>query len=163
MSEKLSRRAKELDKISATDISERMTLEEAEKIVSVWGTFLEYTGFLVGIFGNDIPESILPYPKHILVGAINKIAGFYYKNGQRQQQVELLESTLKGLISYANDREAIEEAIKTFSNQNWRNIMLPALKKSQENQMEKGFVVDKKLWSFGRTRREFIEDSLIST
>lgn len=161
MSEKLSERAEELDKMASTDISERMTLEEAEKIVSVWGVFLEHTGFLLGLFGTDIPESVLPYPKHILVGAINKMARFYHQNGQHQQ-VEALEMTLMELVSYANDQDAIEEAVKTFSNQNWRDAMLPALKKSQENQMEAGFVIDKQLWSFSRSRRDSIEDSLES-
>lgn len=159
MSDKLSKRAEKLDKFASTGISKRMTIEEAEKIVSVWGRFLEYSGFMLCLFGNDIPESVLPYPKHILVGAINKMAEFYHKQGSHKQ-VESLEATLMMLVSYTNDFDAVEEAIKTFSDKKWRDTMLPALKKSQESQMEEGFVVDGQIWKFDKSRRESIEESL---
>ena len=149
MSEKLSKRAEELDKIASSDISEQITLEEAEKIVSVWGIFLEHTGFMSCLFGNDIPESVLPYPKHILVGAINKMAKFYHGQGF-YDQVKNLEATLMMLICYTNDYEAIEEAVKTFGNKDWKTAMLPALKESQTNQMKSGFVVNGQLWKFDK-------------
>ncbi len=157
--DKLSRRAEELDRMSQSGISDRLTLEEASNIVNIWGVFLEYSGVIGILFCNNIPESLLPYPKHILVGAINKMAEYYHDQGL-SDKVGVLESTLIGLTAYTNDIEAVNESLKQFQNEKWREAFIPGLKRFQRNQMENGYLVDKKLWKFGKSRLEEINEFL---
>ena len=144
---KLEKRASEIDEIIESGISEKITLEDAAKIVSVWGKFLEQCSFLVFLFGNDIPESVLPFKKDILVGALNKLILFHKNNGNNEN-AKKLEETLLGLIAYTNDEEAIMEAEKNFNNPDWREAMLPALEGYQESLASDGFVIDGKIWKF---------------
>jgi len=159
MSNKIIKSAEDLDKISASNISELITIEEADKIVSVWGLFLEHAGFMSYLFSGDIPESVLPYPKYLLVGAINKMAKYYHQQGH-DKMVENLESTLIGLVSYANDKEAIKQASENFNNKEWLEHFVPGLNELQRDRMENGFVVDGKLWKLSKSRIEEIENSL---
>jgi len=69
----LIKRAEKLDQMRSKRIAERLTLEEARNIVSVWGAYLEHSGGLRFLFGVNIPESLLPYPVGILQGAINRM------------------------------------------------------------------------------------------
>ncbi len=150
--DKLTKRAEELDNMRSKHISEKLTLEEAQNIVYVWGVYLEHSGGLRFLFGTSIPESVLPYPVEILQGAINKMEAFYYEQGL-QDRVKLLEETEMMLIDYLNDEEAIEETISKFSNKKWQEAILPALREFQENQMQNGFLVaDKKLWKLSESR-----------
>ena len=156
MNNKLIKRAGELDKIAASNISEKITLEEADKIVTIWGLFLEHAGFMSFLFCNDIPESVLPYPKYLLVGAINKMQKYYHQQGHHKM-VENLENTLIGLVGYTNDQEAIKEVAKDFNDKKWLKEFLPGLKELQKDRMENGFVVNGKLWKLSKSRLKELE------
>jgi len=110
-----------------------MTLNEAEKIVQIWGKFVEYvSGKLTFIFGAQIPESFLPYPKDTLLEALNIIAEYQHKAGNHQA-VRHLQAISAHLIAYVDDEEALLQAAKNFNNPNWRKALLPGFKQFQEN------------------------------
>lgn len=151
MSDKLMKRAVRLDDMRSKGIAEKLTLEEADSIVYVWGVHLEHTGAYRYLFGVSIPESLLPYPIEILQGAINKMEAYYYKQGHHDR-VKALEGTEAMLMQYADDQEAIEEAHAQFGNKKWQEAFIPGLKSYQKTQAENGFLVDKKLWKLSKAR-----------
>lgn len=156
----IEEKAKELDEIALTDISDRMTIEEAHKITVIWGTFLEYTNSLMSLFLMDIPESILPFPKHILVGAINKMIDYYHEIGDNDA-VKSLESTRILLMQYSSDEDAITKASQTFNNEEWKRVILPKLKDKQADRIQWGFLVDGEKWILDESRKKFIEGALL--
>jgi hypothetical protein len=90
-----------------------MTLDEANKIVNIWGIYLEYNSkinFL--IFGATVPESILPFPKSIIGEASNMIAEHHHKNGN-QEAVNVIQATTASLLAYVNYEETLLQAAKS--------------------------------------------------
>lgn len=156
MSVDLNKRAEELDKMRSKHISEKLTLEEAQNIVHVWGVYLEHSGGLRFLFGISIPESLLPYPRDILQGALNKMEAFYYEQGEHDK-VKLLEGTEMMLMEYAEDGEAIKESLSHFSDKKWQDAMTKGLQDYQKTQADKGFLVNKKLWKLSKSRIEELE------
>lgn len=149
----LNKRAERLDGLRSKHISEKLTLEEAQNIVSVWGVHLEHTWGLRLLLGINIPESLLPYPIDILQGAINKMEAYYFSQGQHDR-IKLLEETEMILMQYAEDNEAIKELAPNFSNKKWQEAMLKGLQDYQKTQVENGYLVDKKLWKLSKDRIE---------
>jgi len=156
MSTNLIQRAEKLDRIRSKRISERLTIEEAQNIVSIWGTYLEYSTVLRFMFSTSIPESLLPYPIAIIQGALNKMEALYYKKGLHEA-VKLLEETEMLLIQYTDDNEAIGEAISLFSNKKWLEAMIPSFRDLQRNQIQNGFLINKKPWKLSGSRIEDLE------
>jgi len=110
-----------------------MTLNEADKIVKIWGKYLEYSsGKLVLIFDSYIPESFLPFPKKILEEALNIVAEHYHGMGDNEA-AELMQRGIALLLGYTDDEEAILQAAKTFNNPKWREAILPVFKKFHED------------------------------
>jgi len=157
MQDNIIKQTEDIDKISASNISELLTLEEASKIVSIWGKFLEHIEIISILFGLNIPESILPYPKYLLVGAINKMASHYHNQGN-QELVNALETTLWALTSYISDDEAIRGFIQKFSNEDFFGKIIPELKKMQEDRVFRGYVVDNDLYRISQERMEEIKN-----
>ena len=110
-----------------------MTLDEASKIVQIWGRYLEYfQGKLNFIFSARIPESFLPCPLKTIEEAINIVAEQYHNQGN-QEAVNALQSGIGWLTAYTNDEKAVLSAAKAFNDPKWRKAMLPAFKKFQKN------------------------------
>lgn len=149
----LTKRAEELDQMRSKRIAEKLTLEEAQNIVNVWGVYLEHSGGIRFLFGINIPRSLLPYPIDILQGALNKMEAHYYSQGLHDR-VKLLEETEAMLMQYAEDSEAISESVSNFTNRKWQEAFLKGLKDYQLSQAENGYLVDKKLWKLSKSRIE---------
>lgn len=156
MSDDLMKRAEKLDNLRSKGIADKLTLEEADNIVAVWGAYLEHSGGLRYLFGTSIPESLLPYPIAILQGALNKMEAYYFKHGQHDR-VKLLEGTEAMLMQYTDDEEAIKEAHAHFGNEKWKDAFIPGLKNYQKTQVQNGYLVDKKLWELSIARVEELE------
>ena len=110
-----------------------MTLNEANKIVQIYGKYLEYIGGkLLTIFCARIPQSLLPYPKDVLEEALNIMAEYHHKAGNHNV-VNSIQTTIAALIGYVDDEEAILQAAKNFNEPGWRKTMLSAIKKSQHD------------------------------
>lgn len=152
----LMKRAKELDQLRSKHISEKLTIDEAQNIVSVWGVHLEHSGGVGFLFGVSKPESLLPFPKAVLQGALNKMEAYYHDLGI-EDRVKLLEETETMLIEYTDDKEAIIEAQTRFGDKNWQDVIAQGLKNFQENQIQNGYLVDKKLWKLSKSRLEELE------
>jgi len=152
----LIKRAEKLDQMRSKRIAERLTLEEARNIVSVWGAYLEHSGGLRFLFGVNIPESLLPYPVGILQGAINRMEAFYHGQGQHDR-VKLLEETEMLLMQYSDDEEAVKESASNFGNKKWQEAMIPALQDLQKTQAQNGYLVDKELWKLSKSRIEELQ------
>jgi hypothetical protein len=156
MSIDLMKRAEALDQLRLKHISEKLTLEEAQNIVFVWGAYLEHTGGLRILFGINIPESLLPYPLDILQGALNKMEAYYYEQEQHDE-VKLLEGTEALLMQYSDDGEAIKESISHLSDTKRQVTMIESLRDYQKTQAQNGYLVDKKLWKLSKSRIEELE------
>ncbi|MEK7520048.1 MAG: hypothetical protein AAB581_02290 [Patescibacteria group bacterium] len=108
-----------------------MTLDEASKIVQIWGIYLEYfQGKLIFIFSASIPESFLPFPLKTIEEAVNIVTEQHHNTGN-QEAVRALQVGIAALSAYADDEEAVLSAAKAFNDEKWRQVMLPALKKFQ--------------------------------
>lgn len=150
----ISQRAEELDTIIASGISDLFTLEEADSITRIYGSFIERTSFLTMVFLNDIPESFLPYPKRILVGALERSRRYFMSIGNKDH-ASVISSVMIGLVGYNNnDDEAFEKAAKNFSDPNWRKIFLKSISKSRLNEATKGFALDEKLFKLSTERMD---------
>jgi len=109
-----------------------MTLEKAQKIVNIWGIYIEYfQSKLTILFRNHIPESFLPFPKETLEDAINIIAE-YYHNSEDKKAVNVLEESACWLTTYVKDEEAILKTINFFNDKKKRDAILPAFKEFQD-------------------------------
>lgn len=110
-----------------------MTIDEANKIVQIWGRYLEYMhGKLSFIFGTRIPESFLPFPLRTLEKAINIVAEHYHNIGD-QESVKIIQSDIGLLTAYTDDEEALLQAAKFFNDLKWQEATLPAFKKFQKD------------------------------
>ena len=97
-----------------------MTLDEASKIVYIWGAYTEHmTGKLLKLFMVSIPELLLPFPKKTLEEAIDIMAE-YHHNGGKQDMVKALEASKASLLMFTGDEEAIAKAVKFWSSPSWR-------------------------------------------
>lgn len=145
----LSKRAEELDDIIASGISDKISLEDAVKIMNIWGRFMEYTGFLIILFGVNIPESILPFRKNVLVGALNKMIKHYNDYGDIKK-AKAVEETLVSLVQYTNDEEAMSIAARNYNNPKWREVFISSIKEHQNDMIENGYLVDGKIFKLGK-------------
>lgn len=151
MEDKLTIRAKELDNLRLKGIAEKLTVEEAENIVQVWGIFLEHSGGLRTFFRIDAPRSLLPYPIEIIQGALNKMEALYWKEGNKER-VKLLEETEMLLMQFADDKEAIENTIERLKNKDWQEMTISSIKNYQKSQSQNGYLVNKKVFEITETR-----------
>lgn len=109
-----------------------MTIEEADKIRIVWGKFLEHMFGKINLtFGGKIPESLLPYPKDVLMEALEIIHRHSYDIGDKRM-MGLMEETSALLNTFINDEEAFISAGEKFNNPKWRESFVPALKNFQK-------------------------------
>lgn len=150
----------DLDQIIESNISELITLEEADKIVRVLGLFLEYTGGFFYLFLVGVPESILPYPKYLLVGALVKMLNYHHKNGNYEARDNLEKILFVFLNRYIDDKEAIQRNAEKFNNTELHNSYFSQLPKLQISRMEDGYLIDGELWQFSSSRIEEIKNSL---
>jgi hypothetical protein len=118
--------------INASTLITTMTFDKANKIVQIWGRYLEYCSKLNLIFGSYIPESFLPFPKDILEEALNIVAEHYHNLGNINH-VKLLQGSIATLAGYKDDEEALLMSAKLFNNPKWREAMLPVFKKFQND------------------------------
>ncbi len=108
-----------------------MTLDEADKIVKIWGKHVEYFNRIaLLLFGASAPESILPFPKNIIQEACNMVAEHHHNNGNLEI-VRAIESCEAFLLVYNDDAESLLQAAKLWNDPKWRENLLPALKQSQ--------------------------------
>lgn len=113
-----------------------MTLEEANKIVRVWGTYLEYVHEKLNfVFGSSVPESFLPFSKDVLEEAINIVTEHYY-NLDDQKAVKDLQGSVGYLFKYKDDEKAVLQTAKMFNNKKWRESILPTFKDFQNKWIE---------------------------
>jgi hypothetical protein len=97
-----------------------MTIEKAQKIIKIWGIYVEYCQSKMTIlFRNHIPESFLPFPKDTIEEAVNIIAEYYHNSGDKKA-VNTLEESICWLASYKEDEEAILETIRFFNDKKRR-------------------------------------------
>jgi pyruvate/2-oxoacid:ferredoxin oxidoreductase alpha subunit len=93
-----------------------MDLEEADRIRDAWGKFLEVANpGLMRVFGAQIPEAVLPYPKEKIEEAMD-ICIDYFKDEDNEQLVETFKATKAMLIAYGNSEAAVEAASNKFKN-----------------------------------------------
>jgi hypothetical protein len=128
---------------------EIMTLDEASKIVRIWGVYLEYCqGRLMSLFHAQIPESLLPFPKDTIEEATNIVAEYHHNMGN-QDQVKALQTAMAVLLFYEDDEKALLQAANSFNDQKFRQVIIGSLKKSRKDWIE----------ALGRTRVNPLLDS----
>jgi hypothetical protein len=150
----------DIDQMIRSNISELITLEEADKIVRVLGLFLEHAGFVYFLFLMKVPESILPYPKYLLVGALVKMLHYHHKNGDYEAR-DNLEKILTTLTTFIDDKEAIQRIAEKFNNTEFNDAYFSTqLPQLQISRMEDGYLIDGELWQFSNSRIEEIKNSL---
>ena len=112
-----------------------MTVEEANKIVHIWGKYLEHcSGRLNMLFLHDkgkIPESLLPYSKSTLDEALNVMDKHYFDISNKRG-MELMRQTMMLLELYGDDEEAIQHAGKNFCDTKQRQRIISAIKDWQQ-------------------------------
>jgi len=110
-----------------------MTLDEANRIVRIWGAYLEYChDRLQALFIANIPESLLPYPPAMLEEALNIIAKHYHDIGDYDKS-KLIQKSFDALLLYDNDEESIQGAAKIFNMPEVREAIISNMKKVRRN------------------------------
>ena len=111
-----------------------MTFDDADKIVAIWGEYLEFVhGRLTCIFFSHIPESLLPFTKDTLYEAMNIMAE-YYKNTGNHRGVELMNETAMIIHgNYVDDEKALLETAERINDPKWRELMIGGMKKWQKS------------------------------
>lgn len=116
-----------------------MTLDEAEKIFSVWSKWYWPCHFILRtVFMGTIPESYLPYPQHVLEEALQIVAKRYYDSGDIET-AEIINHSMCFCLPYAKDKEAYEQATKNFSNPEIIEVLkysIDSFKKDYEKYLE---------------------------
>jgi len=108
-----------------------MTFNEADKMVRIYGRYLEYCSHILMIFGSHLPESFLPFPKDTLEEALNIVAEHYHKAGD-QHGVKLIQEVAACLPWYGDDEESLLEVAKKINDPKCRKeFLLPVLKKER--------------------------------
>lgn len=108
-----------------------MKLEIAENIRMDWGKFLETShGVLLRLFFPKIPQGLLPYPRETIEEALDMQMKHFSSTGN-QQAVESIKATLPFLWPFVDDKEALQEAAKRFSDDRFLAAVLPSLEKRQ--------------------------------
>ena len=110
-----------------------MTLSEADKIVRVYGRYIEYCSHILSsVFIEMIPESFLPFPKDVLEKALNIVAKHYHNTGDIRS-VNLIREVHSMLAMCGDDEEALLIAAKQINDSEHRKkILLPVLLENSE-------------------------------
>ncbi len=110
-----------------------MTLDDADKIVHIWGRWLEFAyGKLHLIFLHGIPESFLPFPKDTLYKALDIMASNYSKTGDKHS-IELMNNSAVTIHhDFVDNEAALINAAKDFNNPEWRRVFIPNFKEWQK-------------------------------
>lgn len=112
-----------------------MTTDEADKIVKIWGKYLEHVfGRLNMLFsspGGQIPESLLPYPKKTLEIALNTMDKHYHDT-RNKRGMELMRETMILLEFYGDDDKAMQHAGEVFQDETKRKRIINAIKDWQQ-------------------------------
>ena len=62
-----------------------MTIEKASEIVRIYGNYLEHVGGTnLILFSGKAPESMLPFPKKIILDAMEILAEQHKRNGNQE-------------------------------------------------------------------------------
>mgnify|MGYP000097137762 CR=1 FL=1 len=110
-----------------------MTLSEANKIVRVWGDYIEYCqDRLQAVFLGCIPKSLLPYPPEIIEEALNIAAKHYHDIGE-YENYKLLHESHRCLAAYVKDEDALEGAVMAFNIPEVKEKIISNMKKVQKN------------------------------
>ncbi|MDO8639846.1 MAG: hypothetical protein Q7R53_02875 [bacterium] len=108
-----------------------MTFQEAEKIVGVYGKFLEYAfGRFNLLFFGRIPESFLPYSKEYLSEALNIVAKDYQSKGD-QKHLQLIREVSANLMGFIDDEKALLWANECFLHDERKNLIIESIKEFQ--------------------------------
>jgi tRNA G37 N-methylase Trm5 len=111
-----------------------MTLNDAEKIVHIWGRWEEFVyGRMKHIFMSGIPESLLPFPKDTLLEALNIMAE-HYRNAGDKRGVKLIdESAFMIYHEFVDDEKALLETAKNINDPKWRGVIIAGIKQWQKS------------------------------
>jgi len=114
-----------------------VTLEEASKIIDIWGKYLEFENsrFML-LFLSSIPESFLPFPKVVIEEASNMMAKYHHNNGNKAG-ADAMQAASSWLIFYNDDEESLSTAAKMWSDPKWLESVLPKFKKQIQQDWEK--------------------------
>ena len=110
-----------------------MTIEEANKIVNIWGKYLEHvfgklnTLFYLGGKVPYIPESLLPYPKTMLDEALIIMEKHYFDT-ENKKGIELMRESRMTLEFFGNDEETITHTGQAFVDPEKRKRIISSIK-----------------------------------
>jgi hypothetical protein len=109
-----------------------MTLDEANRIIGVWGEYLEFCqDRMRALFIAGIPRSLLPYPVETLEEALNTVAKHYHDLGDYNSS-KLITDSFGQLMLYSDDDSALQGAVFKFGEPKIREAIISNLKRVQE-------------------------------
>lgn len=110
-----------------------MTLKEANKIVHIWGKYIEYCqDRLQALFVGSIPESLLPYSTETLEEALNIVGKHYHDIGDYEAS-ELIQNSFRYLSLYTEDEKALQGAAIKLNDAELRSVISSKMKKVQKD------------------------------
>ncbi|MFH1877015.1 MAG: hypothetical protein ABH865_09015 [Candidatus Omnitrophota bacterium] len=110
-----------------------MTLNEANKIVHIWGKYVEFCqDRLQSLFVGGIPRSLLPYSTETLEEALNIVGKHCHDIGDHKAS-ELIRNSFRCLVLYTEDEKALQGAAIKFNDSELRSVISKRMKKVQED------------------------------
>ncbi|MBF0595204.1 MAG: hypothetical protein HQL22_09575 [Candidatus Omnitrophica bacterium] len=109
-----------------------MTLEEAKKVVSAYGGFIEFARWrLNAVFFDTIPESLLPYSLDSTNAACVLLAEYFYKQGHKEH-AEDIERCMCWLQEFKDDEQAMLEAMIRLKDRKWQDASFDIMSKGRD-------------------------------
>ena len=94
-----------------------MEILEAKKIFEAFRKWYWPCHFILDtVFFGKKPESFLPFPKDVITEALSIMEKYYHDIGNTKIADSIQTSNTVMYMSYTKDEEALEDALKWFSN-----------------------------------------------
>ena len=144
--------AVELDNLGKK-YADRLTLVEAFNISAVYGRHLEYCGsFRVLFAGSVLPQSLLPFPRDIIAGAITKLIK-HYEDENQFEHLQALREGFVALLAYCDDVSAFQYMAKHLSETDLYKSFVEVLRTKQLSELTNGYLLeDNTRWSLQQER-----------
>ncbi|MGK5090244.1 hypothetical protein WDW86_22065 [Bdellovibrionota bacterium FG-2] len=118
-----------------------MDLEEARKVVSDYGGFIECAlTRLKIIFFTGIPVSLLPYSVDQIKEALGALTVFYHEKGDAKS-LEAIRMTAFHLVYFIDDQEAMQKAVERLSSRDWHDTVIEIIKTFRNTPDQKTYIL----------------------
>jgi len=111
-----------------------MNTQEAEAVIQGFGKFMEVAnGPLMLLFRSEIPETLLPYPKSVILEALT-IGEEYFRQEGMAEMENAIGMQIAALEMYTDNIAALKQLVKHLEDPTFRKHLFSTFGSTQETQ-----------------------------